>query len=213
MKRMERFFEAVQEYLTWNKDMLKRGEAALEAYAKHPRDWDYDCNLHRTPDGQLWGMVNGVSGEGRVDAPHQRAKEVEISWAELCEMNPERGDYDKEWSWGPKSLNVGFEWNPRYIDRHSENTEHGVVMDKVSIRVAEQILEKRASVEDWIRTRAGSGNTTERDSDDRAFDAMVWEFTDVRRLDDLHDSGMMRITLQALLDELALGRQVRQYAC
>lgn len=147
-KRMDVFFNEID---IWKKEvegMKEYAEKNLEQAKKRP-GMKYDCNIYRTPDGQIWSMF----GSGYRLRGDESKKEVGTLPEGSVRAN---FDHSDEWAWESlKDVNARLPswWRPETED-DMLYWERSASQDQISIDFAENLAGRREEIEKWAEVRA-----------------------------------------------------------
>lgn len=227
----ETFFNDLVRWKMWVEKSLASAKQRLEIARSKPEGAEHDSNLYMATDGTIWAKYGDTWHEltRKTNAPYAEyvaTPRFKTSNGEVYDGSVQsvvrpngtklvfikRSWYEHEeedWGWQIKDKNS---WPPPHPS--ARYYEHSVQMDQRGLQLAKALLEKRDEIEAWMQSYAesqGEHRAYDRCMLDRDWASLLGKFAPGLKGISLPDEGSLICNLHAVLDQLALGRQVRSY--
>lgn len=226
------FFNALIRWRFWVEESLVQSRKSLEIARSKPEGAEHDGNLYMAEDGSVWAQYGDMWHEltRKGSEPYAeykripRFKGVRETIADGSVQSVERPDGTKlvfvkrswientaeDWGWQIKSLGS---WPPSHPA--ARYYERSIQIDECGLQLAKVLLEKRKEIEVWMEAYANSQgelratNFTILPCD---WDSMLERFAPGLKGLYMPCLDSLGVKLNIILDQIALGRQVRLYA-
>lgn len=225
------FFEVLGEWQRSIEDVLKWRQDLLTIVLTKPAGAVHNPSLHTSEDGKVWKLFGSAVYEVQRNSDLPYAEYIQVGkefkrdiWLDEFEgrwcKSVQRPDGTKlvfveyshmtrfveDWCWEVKS---GSYSTASYIKDEIRSNERG-------FEFARLLFEQRAQVESWFHSFAIEQGEARADNDQKVFrgdwKALLRQFAPRFVDSTMPDNGHLLCVLHALLDQIALGRQIQRYA-
>jgi hypothetical protein len=231
------FFGELSRWKEWVDKSLSDSQKSLSIAESKPAGAQHNSNLYMAEDGTIWASYgeDWYEMKRKSDEPYaeyekvpkfKRGKEeiangsvqsvVRPDGTKLVFVNRSWNDMKEDWGWEVKKSGLS---TARYY-------KESVDRENLGLQLANTLIAKQDEIEKWMDTYA-KGQGELRDTEKKKVDGKL-RVTDrnIRNLDwsslierfapnfkyiDVPDNGSLLSSLHVVLDQIALGRQLRTY--